>query len=194
VALLREKQFLDQVVITSLDHASLQQVEQLQPGLETGLIVTAAVGNVLKTDTDFVSLNSRARPRASWQSPGRRQEVHVWTVNKPEVMLRMIERDVDNVITDDRLRWCASCATAATHAARAGGRAPARAVHAIAPELEDASAVPRFEPAGPDSEPDAEPQQPSAWKNVLPDDRRRQPASPESLTQNRLESESSSVR
>jgi glycerophosphoryl diester phosphodiesterase len=25
----------------------------------------------------------------------------VWTVNKPEVMLRMIERDVDNIITND---------------------------------------------------------------------------------------------
>ena len=29
------------------------------------------------------------------------KKVHVWTVNKPEVMLRMIERDVDNVITDE---------------------------------------------------------------------------------------------
>jgi hypothetical protein len=27
--------------------------------------------------------------------------VAVWTVNDPEVMLRMIERGVDNVITDD---------------------------------------------------------------------------------------------
>ena len=27
--------------------------------------------------------------------------VHVWTVNEPEVMLRMIERGVDNIITDD---------------------------------------------------------------------------------------------
>jgi len=27
--------------------------------------------------------------------------VHVWTVDKPEVMLRMIERDVDNIITND---------------------------------------------------------------------------------------------
>jgi len=102
VALLREKQFVDQVVITSLDHASLRQVEQLQPGLVTGLIVTAAVGNVVKTDTDFVSLNS-ARATASLVDEARAagKKVHVWTVNKPEVMLRMIERDVDNIITDD---------------------------------------------------------------------------------------------
>ena len=102
VALLREKQFVDQVVITSLDHASLRQVEQLQPGLDTGLIVTAAVGNVIKTDTDFVSLNSaKARTSLVSQAKAAGKQVHVWTVNKPEVMLRMIERDVDNIITDD---------------------------------------------------------------------------------------------
>lgn len=29
------------------------------------------------------------------------KDVHVWTVNAPEVMVRMIERGVDNIITDD---------------------------------------------------------------------------------------------
>jgi glycerophosphoryl diester phosphodiesterase len=102
VDLLREVRFLDQVVITSLDHSSLQQVERLQPSLETGLIVTAAVGNVIKTDTDFVSLNSaRASASLVGQARAAGKKVHVWTVNKPEVMLRMIERDVDNIITDD---------------------------------------------------------------------------------------------
>jgi glycerophosphoryl diester phosphodiesterase len=102
VALLREKQFLDQVVITSLDQAALRQVEQLQPSLDTGLIVTAAVGNVMRTDTDFVSLSS-ARASTSFIDQARvaGKQVHVWTVNKPDVMLRMIERDVDNIITDD---------------------------------------------------------------------------------------------
>jgi glycerophosphoryl diester phosphodiesterase len=102
IELLRDENFLDQVVITSLDHASLRQVEQIDPGIETGLIVTAAVGNVTKTDTDFVSLNS-ARATASLvrQAKAAGKQIHVWTVNKPEVMLRMIERDVDNIITDD---------------------------------------------------------------------------------------------
>jgi len=102
VALLREMDFLDQVVITSLDHGALRQVERIEPGIETGLIVTAAVGNVLKTDSDFVSLNSaRASTALVTQAKGARKQVHVWTVNRPEVMLRMIERDVDNIITDD---------------------------------------------------------------------------------------------
>ena len=144
VALLREKQFLDQVVITSLDHASLRQVEKLQPSLETGLIVTAAVGNVIKTDTDFVSLNS-ARATASLvdQAKAAGKKVHVWTVNKPEVMLRMIERDVDNIITDDP-------ATLVRVMRERNGLTPQEQVGLrlrvlfteSPPELEDASSVP----------------------------------------------------
>lgn len=102
VELLRREDFADQVVITSLDHAGLRQVESLAPEIETGLIVTAAVGDVVHTDTDFVSLNSaKATADLVRRARAAGKDVHVWTVNKPEVMLRMIERGVDNVITDD---------------------------------------------------------------------------------------------
>ncbi len=102
VDLLRREDFTDQVVITSLDHAGLRQVEALAPGIATGLIVTASVGNVVRTDTDFVSLNSaKATADLVRRARAAGKAVHVWTVNRPEVMLRMIERGVDNVITDD---------------------------------------------------------------------------------------------
>jgi glycerophosphoryl diester phosphodiesterase len=146
VALLREKQFLDQVVITSLDHAALRQVEKLQPSLETGLIVTAAVGNVIKTDTDFVSLNSaRATPSLVEQAKATGKKVHVWTVNKPEVMLRMIERDVDNIITDDpaTLVRVMQERNSLTPQEQVGVRL--RVLFTDSPtELEDASSVPRL--------------------------------------------------
>ncbi len=102
VNLLRRKDFLDQVVITSLDYAALKQVESLEPRLETGHIVTAAVGDVVRTEADFLSLNS-ARATASLvrRAHAVGKEVHVWTVNEPDVMLRMVERGVDNVITDN---------------------------------------------------------------------------------------------
>ena len=144
VALLRESDFLDQVVITSLDHAALRQVEQIQPSLDTGLIVTAAVGNVMKTDTDFVSLNSaKARTGLVTRAKAAGKQVHVWTVNKPEVMLRMIERDVDNIITDDP-------ATLVRVMRDRNGLSPQEQVGLrlrvlfteSPPELEDASAVP----------------------------------------------------
>jgi glycerophosphoryl diester phosphodiesterase len=102
VELLRREDFLDQAVVTSLDHAGLRQVRALEPRLRTGLIVTAAVGNVVRVDTDFVSLNAaKADAALVRRAQAAGKQVHVWTVNAPEAMLRMIERDVDNVITDD---------------------------------------------------------------------------------------------
>ena len=102
VELLRREDFLDQVVITSLDYAALKQVESIEPRLVTGHIVTAAIGNVVRTEADFVSLNAaRATPSLVRRAHAAGKDVHVWTVNQPEVMLRMIERGVDNIITDD---------------------------------------------------------------------------------------------
>jgi glycerophosphoryl diester phosphodiesterase len=102
VELLRREGFIDQVVITSLDYAALKQVKILEPRLRTGHIVTAAMGDVLRTEADFLSLNS-AKATSSLVRRARAvgKEVAVWTVNDPEVMLRMIERGVDNIITDD---------------------------------------------------------------------------------------------
>ncbi len=102
IELLRREQFLDDVVITSLDYAALKQVESIEPRLRTGHIVTASVGNVLRTEADFLSLSS-AQASASLVRRAHRagKEVHVWTVNSPEVVVRMIERGVDNIITDD---------------------------------------------------------------------------------------------
>jgi len=102
VDLLRREDFIDQVVITSLDYAALKQVKSLEPRLETGHIVTAAVGNVLRTEADFLSLNSaKATARLVRRARAGGKDVAAWTVNDPEVMLRMIERGVDNIITDD---------------------------------------------------------------------------------------------
>jgi glycerophosphoryl diester phosphodiesterase len=102
VELLVREDFIDQVVITSLDYAALKQVRSIEPRLKTGHIVTAAVGDLLRTEADFLSLNS-AKATSSLVRRARAggKDVAAWTVNDPEVMLRMIERGVDNIITDD---------------------------------------------------------------------------------------------
>jgi glycerophosphoryl diester phosphodiesterase len=105
VDLLRSENFIDQVVITSLDYGAIKQTKALEPRLRTGHIVTAAVGDVVKTTADFVSLSSaKATPKLVKRAHAAGKAVHVWTVDKPEVMLRMIERDVDNIITDEPAR------------------------------------------------------------------------------------------
>ncbi len=102
VELLRREDFLDQAVITSLDYGSLKQVKAMEPRLRTGHIITASVGNVLRTEADFLSLNSaQATSQLVRRAHRAGKDVHVWTINQPEVALRMIERGVDNIITDD---------------------------------------------------------------------------------------------
>jgi glycerophosphoryl diester phosphodiesterase len=99
---LRQERFLDQVVITSLSAAALQQVREIDPGVRLGQIVTVAVGDVAQANTDFLSLNAaRATPAVISRAHALGKLVHVWTVNRAEVMLRMIERRADNLITDD---------------------------------------------------------------------------------------------
>jgi glycerophosphoryl diester phosphodiesterase len=102
VGLLRRENFLDQAVITSLDYAAIGQVEAVDRPVVTGLIVTAAVGDVLGADTDFLSLNA-ARATAALVRHAHRagKRVHVWTVNTPDAMLELAARGVDNIITDD---------------------------------------------------------------------------------------------
>jgi glycerophosphoryl diester phosphodiesterase len=108
VEMLRREDFLDQVVVTSLDYAAMREVERLEPSLVTGHIVTAAVGDVARTEADFLSLNAaRATPALVRRAHAAGKDVHVWTVNRPEAMLRMVERGVDNIITDDPARLVA---------------------------------------------------------------------------------------
>jgi glycerophosphoryl diester phosphodiesterase len=102
VDLLRRERFVDQSVITSLDYTALQQVEWIEPEIVTGHILTAAVGDVVATDADFLSLNAaQATPWLIWRAHRAGKRVHVWTVNTPEAMLVLAQRGVDNIITDD---------------------------------------------------------------------------------------------
>jgi glycerophosphoryl diester phosphodiesterase len=99
---LRREQFLDQVIITSLDAAALRQVRAIDPHVRIGQIVTVAVGDVARGETDFLSLNSaRATVEVIRGAHALGKEVHVWTVDRAEVMLRMIERGADSLITND---------------------------------------------------------------------------------------------
>jgi len=144
VALLEREGFLDDAVITSLDYAALRQVESIEPRAVTGHIVTAAVGNVLRTDADFLSLNAaQATTALVRRAHGAGKGVHVWTVNTREGMLELGARGVDNIITDDPALFARVRAevTALEPAELLGLRLRALAGRPP-PELENAAQVP----------------------------------------------------
>jgi glycerophosphoryl diester phosphodiesterase len=77
-------------------------VERRAPEFRTGMIVTKAVGSPTELPVDFLSVNQAAANRKMLDLARRRgKEVHVWTVNARDDMVRMIELGVDNLITDN---------------------------------------------------------------------------------------------
>lgn len=102
IEVLRGEAFLDQCVITSLDFSSLEEVKRIEPRVETGLVLTRAVGNPARLPVDFLSVNTTAATARLISHAHRTgKDIHVWTVNDRETMNRMIEAGVDNVITDE---------------------------------------------------------------------------------------------
>lgn len=94
------KGFATDCLVTSFRHDALVEVRRASPGVRTGLIVAAAVGDVTRLEGEALSV------RADWltddllrQAHRRGLEVHVWTVDDERQMVRLMKRGVDNVIT-----------------------------------------------------------------------------------------------
>lgn len=102
VALVREVGCSERCILTSLDRQGLARVRELAPEIRIGQIVTAGLGDLTGLDVDLLSMNvaqvTRSRVRANRAA---RMEIHVWTVNEPEAMARMLDYGVDNIITDE---------------------------------------------------------------------------------------------
>jgi len=102
---IRRTQFADDCVITSTDYEILKQVRRLDPSLRLGIIVTARVGRLHKLDVDFYSVQlAYATVSFIREAHNRGRDVHVWTVNEPRMMRLIMDRGVDNIITDFPLR------------------------------------------------------------------------------------------
>jgi glycerophosphoryl diester phosphodiesterase len=102
VEILARKKFEGRCVVTSLDARGLREVRRLNPELKIGYIVSASVGDLPKLDVDFLSVrDALATPRLIAAAHKSGKPVHAWTVNDVRVFDEMVDRGVDNVITDE---------------------------------------------------------------------------------------------
>jgi glycerophosphoryl diester phosphodiesterase len=102
VAMLRDRGFTSEVVITSLDPRGLAEVRKLDRQIPIGYIVSARIGDITRLDVDFLSLRHSLITPALVRAAGRRHlKLHAWTINDPGLAVRMIDRGVDNLITDE---------------------------------------------------------------------------------------------
>lgn len=96
-----ENDFADDCVVTSISYESLEKVKEAAPELKTGYILAIGAGDYYDLPAaDFFSVET------TFITPGmvdaihdRGKEVHAWTVDTEEDATKMIDADVDNIIT-----------------------------------------------------------------------------------------------
>lgn len=102
VALLHKHHFARQVVVCSLDPVGLAEVRGIDPTIKVGYIVSAAIGDMTRLDVDVLSLNhSVATPALVGLAHRRGLQVHAWDVDDPTLAVELIDRGIDNLISDD---------------------------------------------------------------------------------------------
>lgn len=102
VELVEQMEIEDEVMIISLDRASIAKVRELRPDWRIGLLTAVAVGNLNRVDADLLAVNQEiASPRLIGQAHLSGRQVAAWTLNDRQSLGKMISRGVDYVITDD---------------------------------------------------------------------------------------------
>jgi glycerophosphoryl diester phosphodiesterase len=100
--LVREQDFESDCLITSFNYDALLEVKRHNPRLRTGLIVAKALGDVGRLKVEALSVRAGALTDQMLRAAHRLgMEVHVWTVNDPREMTRLIKRGADNLLTSD---------------------------------------------------------------------------------------------
>ena len=101
VRIVRENEFQNQCILTSLDYQGLRRAKAAGPEIRAGIIVTSAIGDITKLESDLLSVSASAVNRDLIdRAHAKDLEVHVWTVNDVPTMNRLIGMGVDSIITD----------------------------------------------------------------------------------------------
>jgi glycerophosphoryl diester phosphodiesterase len=101
VDVIRQNDFSSDCVVSSLNFSAVTEIKRSIPELITGFIVFKAAGNLSRLEADFFSISAaKATTRLVRQLHRNDRAVHVWTVNDFNNVISMVERGVDNIITD----------------------------------------------------------------------------------------------
>lgn len=102
VEIIEDHEMEHQIMVISLDRASIAKIRKLRPDWPVGLLTAVAIGDLTKVDADLLAVNMEIATSAFIaRSQVTGHKVAAWTVNDRGSMNRMISRNVDYVITDD---------------------------------------------------------------------------------------------
>jgi glycerophosphoryl diester phosphodiesterase len=88
--------------LCSQSYEAIQLARQMEPGLPIGFIAGAQLGDLSRLDVNFLMVAERLATRKLVETAGARGvDVHAWTINDPDALVSLLDRGVDNIITDD---------------------------------------------------------------------------------------------
>ena len=109
-ALVKKFGLQDRIMFSSFNHITLQRAHQLLPEVPLGLLAPPGILGVIARSwigrrwVTYQAIHPEVRdtsPRLIRNAQQRGHRVHVYTVNQPQVMLRLFQAGVDGIFTDD---------------------------------------------------------------------------------------------
>ncbi len=103
VQMVVENNFVSDCIITSFDLEAVDKVKRLNQDIKAGYILGRMPQDkdIFNSDIDLLSVSGKmVNKYLIEKAHSHSLEVHVWTVNKKEDMITLIELGVDNIITD----------------------------------------------------------------------------------------------
>lgn len=102
VELVQENDFVSQCMLTSFDRESVRKVKQLNPAITTGFIFSEMPEeDIFNAEFEIFSVHKRVvTAEFVTKAHEHQKKVHVWTVNEPEEMQKLIGMQVDGIITN----------------------------------------------------------------------------------------------
>lgn len=103
VDIVAEQNFLEECVITSQVYQVLENVKEYNPDVRTVYVMSLAYGHItaLEAADHFSVEAANVTERLVDRVHGEGKQLYAWTVNTESGIRRMVEMNVDNVITDN---------------------------------------------------------------------------------------------
>lgn len=101
VRLLQKEKVTKDYLVQSLYQDVNKRIKELDPTIKTGMVTALNIGNLPKTEDDFIVLEDfSVTNRILFQANQANKDVFIWTVNQESLMRHYLQKNVDGLITN----------------------------------------------------------------------------------------------
>jgi glycerophosphoryl diester phosphodiesterase len=102
ITAIRQRSMKNEVAIMSMNLDAVRSVNKIAPEITVGYVSAFSLGNISQLPVDFLAINHRSATNQLITNAHQQDlDIYVWTVNRPDIMTTMIERNVDGIVTDN---------------------------------------------------------------------------------------------